>query len=539
MDGDTRLLEQLMPLADSLIPTSSSRSLTSRLEEILTAIGAVPAQIYLHDQTAGVLYPALAFGCAMGEEDIPVAGHDHSRPGWRRLARSDELIGMLAFPPQIEDPRLDLCAVLLGPVLINVHAREASVDERRMLHNRIHHLLAAGQLLRHLDIDHLLVEILNGVMESVEAQVGAVLTGHGPGDMTIRVTLGLQEHHVDHLRMADGMRVVDHVAQCGEILCLDGDDIGQGLDLSALEAHVTGLLVLPLDSGRGVQGVVLLANSASTFDDDRARMAETVCQMASIALENVLLVQAHVEQERLRGELQIARNVQADMFPAAPLQLTTMGAAGAVRSCDETGGDYFGYLERDGRLVAMVGDVTGHGLGAALFTTAAHAIIQQQLSSGQGLPDSVIALNSGLRSTHSGRFMTMALLEIDPQDLRFSLVSAGHNPVLWLHQGAVRWLPSATLPLGIVDQLPLEEVQTDSAAAGDVFVMYTDGFTEAFDGDGACLGEERFAAEVVAALANGTHPRDLIAHLFAFIDRWTGQVQNTDDLTLVVVWIDD
>ncbi|MFW5858751.1 MAG: PP2C family protein-serine/threonine phosphatase [Planctomycetota bacterium] len=533
------IANSLVAIADALVLCSSSRSLISRLEELLAASGALPARLYLCDARSGVFYPAAAFGCEETDAEIPVdEGVDMSGGDRVVLSRGRDLVGLLLYPPAADRTGMELLAAVLGPVLVNVHIQERSVEERRRLHNRIDHLVAAGRLLRHLDIERLLVEILQCAMEAVDAQVGAVLTGGEDRPQCIRVTMGLQAEHIDAIREPDGDRVVDVVARSGELLCLDRSQIADQLDITSLRAVLTGLLVLPLDSGRDRQGVVLLANPGSRFDEDSAQLAETVCQMAAIALENALLVQSRVEQERLRRELDIARSVQADMFPNAPLAVGGLRAIGSVRSCDETGGDYLTYLERDGRLVTMIGDVTGHGLGAALFTTAAHAIVQQQLRSDQELDAAIRALNIGLRSTHSGRFMTTAVIEFDPAASTFRMVSAGHNPVLWINRGVVRWLESMTLPLGILDDLTLQDparLQPQAYAPGDCFVLYTDGFTEAFDPQGHCMGEEQFAAAVQQGIADGLDPAALTERLFAVVDEWTGGSPPTDDLTLLIV----
>jgi hypothetical protein len=77
-------------------------------------------------------------------------------------------------------------------------------------------------------------------------------------------------------------------------------------------------------------------------------------------------------------EIDIARTVQEKMFPTSGLEIAGLVVEGWSRPCNETGGDYYAFLPCPGGLVAMVGDVSGHGLGAALFTTMAHALAQQQ-----------------------------------------------------------------------------------------------------------------------------------------------------------------
>lgn len=529
-------------IADALIGAGGSGQLLTRLEDLLSHLGAVPARLHLLDATGGVFYPVSGFGCETGETDLD-AQQAILEPGLHDQllhARGDP-VGLLSVLNQGTYDRVGLewLCILLGPALMSLQAQEQSQRELRQIRERMQQLTGACRLLGQFDLDILLVEILQTVQGAVGAQVGALLTREGEGPLHIRVTLGLQESHVEAIRMGDGQRLVDRVFAEGQACHLDAQALATSLDTSTLQAHLTGLLVLPLSSGRRRLGVVLLANPEAAFDQASQLLAETVCQMASIALDNALLVRSMVERERLERDLAIARQVQNDIFPNSGLVLGPLRVEGAYRPCDETGGDYFTFLEHEGHLVAMIGDVTGHGLGAALFTTAAHAIVQHAVRSGRHLASAMAALNEGLFHTQSqhDRFMTAAVVEIDPGTLVLRYASAGHNPVLWLHGQEVRWIRSNGLPLGIRPTWGGSPVPELTMAAGDVLVLYTDGFTEAMNGSDELLGEERFAAIIAEATAAGSDAKGIIDHLLAAVDTWCEQRPQTDDLTVVVVRI--
>ena len=128
------------------------------------------------------------------------------------------------------------------------------------------------------------------------------------------------------------------------------------------------------------------------------------------------------------------------MLPEKAPNLPHLEVAGLSEPSEETGGDYYTWMEREGNLVAMIGDVTGHGLGAALFTTAAHAMVQYQFRNSRNIAHALKALNQGLYYMRSGRFMTSAALEIDLETLEFTFASAGHNPLCWIHNDEMQWL---------------------------------------------------------------------------------------------------
>lgn len=527
---------KLADLAGALVPNASSRALLDRLEELLELLAALPARLYLIDSESMTFYPVAGFGCEPGDVELEAQrALLDPPPGHRVLYHSGDPVGLLAYAPSAEAPAVAQMVDLLGPVLVGVQQHEISLNELRSLHEQMAHLVAAGELLGQLDLDMLLVEVLQLAMKAVDAEVGAILTPDDSGRLRLQVTWGLREDHVLAIRESTGAPLVQAVFDDGRQRCLVGTAVVEELDCSALDAVLTGIMALPLARSERKQGALLLANPAREFDAETRRLAETVCGIAAIAIDNAVLVRATVERERLGRELAIARRVQADMFPTGALEVGGVHIEGRVRSCDETGGDYYGYLDRDGRAVAMIADVTGHGLGAALFTTVAHAIIQQQLHAGVGLLSSFQTLNQGLTHTGSGRFLTAFVCEIDPATRRCRYFSAGHNSILWLHGDEVRWVESLGMPLGILPRYHGDDEQELALAAGDLLLLYTDGFTEATDDQRQCWGEDRLAETVIAARAAGKRGAAVIDAIFAAVDAWAGDQEQTDDLTLVLV----
>jgi sigma-B regulation protein RsbU (phosphoserine phosphatase) len=264
----------------------------------------------------------------------------------------------------------------------------------------------------------------------------------------------------------------------------------------------------------------------------------TVCSLAAIALDNALLVKSTLDRERLQRELDLAKQIQNQMYPEKGLRPGRVAVEGFSRPCDETGGDYFTFIKREGRVRAMIGDVSGHGLGAALYTTMAHAIVQQQLRSGSAIEPAFETLNEALFHTQSGRFMTAALVDLDPETLGFSYVSAGHNPLLWLNRGEPRWLESCGMPLGIVPVGAFPRSPDATLAPGDVLVLYTDGFTEAVNPAGEQYGEERLVAVTRRGWEAGLDPGRIALLITAEVDAWAAGKPHEDDLTMVVICVD-
>ena len=430
-----------------------------------------------------------------------------------------------------------LCRVL-GPALAGAQQQELTLRELQQVHEQMRQVVSAGKLLHHMDLNTLLTRILEVVLEAVKAQVGAVLTLDDSNALTTRVTWGLREDHIEHMRTSEGERFVDAAFARLERICLSSEQVAAQLDLSELDAQLDGVLVLPLVSGARKYGIIFLANPERAFTDDLQRLGECVRDMAAIALDNNALVEQTLSQQRIEHDIEVARGVQLAMYPDSDLVHKHLTLTGHSRPCDETGGDYYTYIEREGHVYAFIGDVTGHGLGAALYTTMAHAVTQLQLNSGCDIADGASAINTALGYSNQGRFMTAALVDIDVEANTFTYVSAGHNPLLWIHDGEVVWLDSTGMPLGIMPDMPCEKApETYTLSPGDVLLLYTDGFPEAANPEGVYYEEERLSA-MVQEVVNTTHdPHAVKAQMYETIDSWLETNKQADDLTVVVIGV--
>jgi serine phosphatase RsbU (regulator of sigma subunit) len=529
----------LAGLADALVGVESSRALMLRLEDLLAGAQALPARLYLFDGDQQVFFAASGMGCDCDVPDLPLPAHGGFPARMHPLNSRGEWIGVLEVLGRepYDLTLVEQLSALLAPTLMSIHFHEALVQELREVREEVTQILGASEMLRQLDYDMLLVKILETMMSAVHAEVGAVLTQAEAGALTPRVVLGLREEHIQAMRYRDGRSLVASVLAQGKAVCLDVEGVAAELDLTGLGANLTGVLALPLVTRGTSLGVVVLANPEVEFGPTQRRLAETVCGLAAIALDNAMLVKSTLDRERMQRELDLAHSIQAQMYPARGLSTERWQVEGSARPCTETGGDYYTFLKRDGGVVAMIADVSGHGLGAALYTTMAHAIIQQQLRCGARLEPAFEALNEALFQTQSGRFMTAALVEIDADTSMFSYVSAGHNPLLWVHEGEIVWLESCGMPLGIVPVGTFPPPPPARLAPGDCLILYTDGYTEAVNAAGELYGEDRLAAIVRQGWAAGMGANDLRLLITADVDAWVAGRPYDDDLTMVVIAI--
>ncbi|MEO5336036.1 MAG: SpoIIE family protein phosphatase [Magnetospirillum sp. WYHS-4] len=263
--------------------------------------------------------------------------------------------------------------------------------------------------------------------------------------------------------------------------------------------------------------------------DELGRLAETFNAM----------VPRLKDQVRLSQSLALASEVQNNLLPAAPPDFAGFDLAGASLSCDETGGDYFDFIHLPGnRLGVAVGDVTGHGVPAALLMATARGLIRARADRATGLADLLDGVNLQLaQDALAGRFMTLAILLLEAGSRRLAWANAGHEPILVFNPdgGEFSELAGEDLPLGIDGGWRFADSVTDDLATGSILVMATDGVTELRNGEGAMFGRTRLQ-DTVKGHAQGSASDILTAVKRKAIAFATG-TPIRDDATLVVVKI--
>ena len=247
--------------------------------------------------------------------------------------------------------------------------------------------------------------------------------------------------------------------------------------------------------------------------------------------------QERLSQEKLHGELRIARQVQQNLFPRRAPQTVGLEISGAAWSAEATGGDYFDYIPmQDGGLALAIGDVSGHGLGAALLMAALRAYLRAFLLTGSEIGEIVRLLNAALEpDAPPGRFATLLLARFDPESRGIIYSSAGHLPgyVLGPDGRIKRELRSTGIPLAIASDVEFPSARIPPLAPGDLLLMITDGMVEAMGRDGKLFGAERLLNVVRARLCE---PAETItAALHDAINNFRGTTEPLDDMTVVIV----
>jgi sigma-B regulation protein RsbU (phosphoserine phosphatase) len=244
------------------------------------------------------------------------------------------------------------------------------------------------------------------------------------------------------------------------------------------------------------------------------------------------------ERLEMKRSLSLAREIQQMLLPTSPPHLPGFEIAGQTLYCDETGGDYFDFIDLGaGRLGLAVGDVTGHGVGAALLMATARGVLRSQAArSGLTIGQLFADLNRHLvENTADTLFMTLFYGIIDSDNRTFHWISAGHGPVFQFSQqsGHFTELPSTAIPLGIMAEAAFEAGGSRVLHRGDILLVGTDGVWETEGPGGELFGIARLQ-KAVAGSADGT-AEDILAAVMAAVASFRGEASPQDDLTLIVV----
>ena len=424
----------------------------------------------------------------------------------------------------------------LAAQVVKVQLYESACREASTAGMKVEALNEVGALVRYVDLDVLLTKLMELSVRIAGAEVGAIVLVEGDRLIT-GVEWGLTEDVLGRLRTRDGEPLLEAVLASGAPVRVQDASNTEWIDPATVGVALESLLVIPLVCQATTLGLVIVANAReSGFDSDGSEILSTIANLAAAAIQNAVLYQSAMEHERISAEMTLASNVQSSMLPSVAPRRPGVEIAGWNIPCDETGGDYYDFVDMgDGRTGIVIGDATGHGMGAALMMFIVRSTLRALLTRGGDLVSIVQTMNDLVEeASESNRFMTLFFGVVDESGRTLTYTNAGHDPpiVYRASTGEFLELPGTGVPLGVL-RGSIYRVATVALNPGDFWVFGTDGIWEARNEAGEFFGKPRFQrlARELSEMPIDAASQRLRDEVLSF----HGSAERRDDITAVLM----
>ena len=244
------------------------------------------------------------------------------------------------------------------------------------------------------------------------------------------------------------------------------------------------------------------------------------------------------ESRKVTGELQIAGQLQKELIPVLAPSIEGFDIAVKNRSAEELGGDNLDFIKVGNSTYFYVGDVTGHGVPAAIVMTMVNTLINTFAEVYDTAYDVVVNTNRRLKTRiRATMFMSMLMLKWNGMTKKMTYVGCGHEHLIVYRAktGTVEATVTGGIALGMVaDNSKIVKEKDVPLSVGDVIVLYTDGITEARNMKGEMFGLERF--KTVIGLYGGIgDAQTIIQNIAKDFSKFVEEHVQEDDVTLIVV----
>ena len=314
-------------------------------------------------------------------------------------------------------------------------------------------------------------------------------------------------------------------------------------DCTNLDLDVRSELVVPLLLQDRLIGVLDLESTVThAFTEEHERLLVTLASYIAIALENArLYAEARENEQRLRDDLDTAREIQRQLLPTGAREVPGLDLAAAYVPARELGGDFYDFLPYgEGKIAIALGDVSGKGTAAALYGSLAIGTMRELVVEHPTEPAQMLALlNSRMHNARlDARFIAMLFAVFDAPTRKLTLSNAGGPYPLLVREGVAREIQVAGVPLGLLAMAEYDELTVD-LLPGDIVLFASDGILESEN-----VSHEEFGPARLCSLLGQISPQDSASEIADKILSATNlhSGQDTpphDDRTLLVLRVTD
>lgn len=321
-------------------------------------------------------------------------------------------------------------------------------------------------------------------------------------------------------------------------------DVHQDRRYIELFESINSEMAVPLLYQGDCIGVLdLSTEERDAFDASEVEFATLLAGQFAIAIQNARLYQElATNQARIERELRFAQRVQEALLPQeVPARIRGLDIAARFEAARELGGDFHDYLDPlANQLVVALGDVSGKGVPAALYSAFASELVRSRTFRKRYMPTAVTpstvlqVVNTILHERQlEEMYCTLCYALFDVKRRTVTVANSGvPYPLRLTADGEVSWLDVAGVPLGSFPGIEYEE-RVIPYAKGDVFLFYSDGVSEAMNASGDEFGGDRIAKVMLEQ--GGRTANEIVDAVFAAIEQFRGDAAQNDDITAVAV----
>ncbi len=310
--------------------------------------------------------------------------------------------------------------------------------------------------------------------------------------------------------------------------------------------EIRSFLAAPLHFNQRCFGVLALANTedGAPFDQTDYELIHWIAEQSALALHNADFLQLHIERRRMDLDLALASNIQKMILPSCAPCVPGLDVDMRYLAAQKVGGDLYDFVELgDGRLGVAIADVSGKGIPASLMMATCRSVFRQIARRHDSPAAALTELNEAMQGElQNGMYITAIYAIIDPVESRILFARAGHELPLLVHPvpnlggPGTEFLHSDGMPVGMVPQELFRETIRDESlpfATGDLFILYTDGITEAPNPEDREYSGARLADTVLTLKTQ--RAREINDGILESVNHFARGREQRDDYTLVTV----
>ena len=396
--------------------------------------------------------------------------------------------------------------------------------------------IAAGSSL---EVDQMLDIIVEKSIKAVKAEQGSILLVTEEKDAPLKTLIRQADQRSRLLTYKVGTHITGWVLNYQQPLVID--DLASDTRFHATEQEkkeIRSVLCVPIRLRTKIIGILMVTNKKTyePFTSDDQRLLSIIAAQSGQLIRNSQLQQETLGKKRMEQELAMARNIQMGLLPKEVPETKSLEIASYFNPADEVGGDYYDYFVLgEDRIGIVMADVSGHGASSALVMTMVKGILHTITLRFESPQQSLTEINSILsRIVPKEIFVTMTFLVFDLNKWLLHYSSAGHNPLLYYNNSSNSChLDELRGPALGISNRSVYKAKEIPLKAGNVFFIYTDGVTEAFNKNREMFEETRLTRALEESATKNAD--DIINHVTDQLTDFTGGAPQSDDVAMIAV----